>query len=94
MLRVCQPVPEDRRVRSRRRAGLQLADGDDPARRSSPARSCSGIGGKDIADRIIDRYDLEGGGAEAVKDIFSPAGGTERETIRFIGNGSCSWWRC
>jgi uncharacterized BrkB/YihY/UPF0761 family membrane protein len=35
------------------------------------------LGGEDVADRIIDRYDLEGGGAEAVKDIFSPAGGTQ-----------------
>jgi uncharacterized BrkB/YihY/UPF0761 family membrane protein len=34
------------------------------------------IGGKDIADRIIDRYDLTGGGAEAVRNVFSPAGGT------------------
>jgi membrane protein len=34
-------------------------------------------GGKDAADRIIDRYDLTGGGAEAVKDAFSPAAGTE-----------------
>ena len=31
---------------------------------------------KDTADRIIDRYELTGGGAEAVKEIFSPAGGT------------------
>ena len=34
------------------------------------------IGGQDIADRIIDRYELTGGGAEAVRDVFSPAGGT------------------
>ena len=34
------------------------------------------LGGKGTADRIIDRYDLTGGGAEAVKDIFSPASGT------------------
>jgi uncharacterized BrkB/YihY/UPF0761 family membrane protein len=34
------------------------------------------IGGKDAADRIIDRYDLTGGGAEAVKDVFSPTNGT------------------
>ena len=34
------------------------------------------IGGKDVADRIIDRYDLTGGGAEAVRDIFSPPAGT------------------
>ena len=34
------------------------------------------LGGKDTADRIIDRYDLSGGGAEAVKDIFAPASGT------------------
>jgi uncharacterized BrkB/YihY/UPF0761 family membrane protein len=34
------------------------------------------IGGKDIADRIIERYDLTGGGAEAVRNVFSPAGGT------------------
>jgi membrane protein len=35
--------------------------------------------GKDAADRIIDRYDLTGGGAEAVKDAFSPAAGTETD---------------
>src|SRR3954449_747416 len=35
----------------------------------------SDLGGKDTANRIIDRYGLTGGGAEAVKDIFSsPAG--------------------
>ena len=34
------------------------------------------LGGKDTAERIIDRYELTGGGAEAVKDIFSPASGT------------------
>jgi membrane protein len=36
----------------------------------------SQLGGKDTADRIIERYDLSGGGAEAVKDLFSPASGT------------------
>ena len=36
----------------------------------------SQLGGKSTADRIIDRYDLSGGGAEAVKDLFSPASGT------------------
>src|SRR5689334_4669370 len=36
----------------------------------------SHLGGKDTAERIIDRYDLSGGGAEAVKDLFSPAAGT------------------
>src|SRR6058998_3064387 len=34
------------------------------------------LGGKDTADRIIDRYDLTGGGAEAVRDIFAPPSGT------------------
>ena len=34
------------------------------------------LGGKGTADRIIDRYELTGGGAEAVRDIFSPASGT------------------
>jgi len=34
------------------------------------------LGGKGTADRIIERYDLSGGGAEAVKDLFSPASGT------------------
>jgi uncharacterized BrkB/YihY/UPF0761 family membrane protein len=29
------------------------------------------LGGKDTAERIIERYDLTGGGAEAVRDIFS-----------------------
>ena len=37
----------------------------------------SELGGKGTAERIIDRYDLTGGGAEAVKDVFSPASGTE-----------------
>jgi uncharacterized BrkB/YihY/UPF0761 family membrane protein len=37
----------------------------------------SGVGGKDPAERIIERYDLTGGGAEAVKDAFSPPAGTE-----------------
>jgi uncharacterized BrkB/YihY/UPF0761 family membrane protein len=37
----------------------------------------SQLGGKDTAERIIDRYELTGGGAEAVQDIFSPASGTE-----------------
>ena len=36
----------------------------------------SQLGGRDTAQRIIERYDLTGGGAEAVKDIFSPASGT------------------
>jgi membrane protein len=36
----------------------------------------SQLGGKGTAERIIDRYELTGGGAEAVKDIFSPASGT------------------
>jgi uncharacterized BrkB/YihY/UPF0761 family membrane protein len=36
----------------------------------------SELGGKGTAERIIDRYDLTGGGAEAVNDVFSPASGT------------------
>ena len=36
----------------------------------------SELGGKGTADRIIDRYDLTGGGAEAVSDVFAPASGT------------------
>ena len=36
----------------------------------------SRLGGRDTADRIIERYDLTGGGAEAVRDIFAPAYGT------------------
>ena len=35
----------------------------------------SHIGGRDTADRIIDRYELTGEGAEAVRRVFSPAGG-------------------
>jgi uncharacterized BrkB/YihY/UPF0761 family membrane protein len=34
------------------------------------------LGGKTTADRIIQRYELSGGGAEAVRDLFSPASGT------------------
>jgi uncharacterized BrkB/YihY/UPF0761 family membrane protein len=36
----------------------------------------SQLGGKGTAERIIERYDLTGGGAEAVNDIFAPASGT------------------
>ncbi len=36
----------------------------------------SELGGKGTAERIIDRYDLTGGGAEAVQDVFAPASGT------------------
>jgi uncharacterized BrkB/YihY/UPF0761 family membrane protein len=35
----------------------------------------SKLGGKSTADRIIDRYELTGGGAEAVRDVFAPASG-------------------
>jgi uncharacterized BrkB/YihY/UPF0761 family membrane protein len=35
----------------------------------------SRAGGKDAADRIIDRYGLTGGGAEAVEAMFAPATG-------------------
>jgi uncharacterized BrkB/YihY/UPF0761 family membrane protein len=45
----------------------------------------SRLGGKGAADRIIDRYDLSGGGAEAVKDIFSPASGTTT-SVGIIGS--------
>ena len=42
------------------------------------------LGGKGTADRIIERYDLSGGGAEAVKDIFAPASGTST-SVGIIG---------
>ena len=37
--------------------------------------AASELGGKGTAEHIIERYDLTGGGAEAVKDIFAPASG-------------------
>ena len=42
------------------------------------------FGGKGTAERIIDRYELTGGGAEAVNDIFSPPSGTST-SIGIIG---------
>jgi uncharacterized BrkB/YihY/UPF0761 family membrane protein len=36
----------------------------------------SQLGGKGTAERIIERYELTGGGAEAVKDIFAPPEGS------------------
>src|SRR3954451_11723327 len=42
------------------------------------------LGAKDVAERIIERYDLSGGGAEAVRDVFSPAGGT-RTSVSITG---------
>jgi uncharacterized BrkB/YihY/UPF0761 family membrane protein len=44
----------------------------------------SQLGGKGTAERIIERYDLTGGGAEAVKDIFAPPGGSST-SIGIIG---------
>ncbi|MDP9133809.1 MAG: YihY/virulence factor BrkB family protein [Actinomycetota bacterium] len=44
----------------------------------------SDLGGKGTADRIIDRYDLTGGGAEAVRDIFSTPAGTDT-TLGIVG---------
>ncbi|HWM10709.1 MAG TPA: hypothetical protein VNO82_15250 [Solirubrobacteraceae bacterium] len=37
----------------------------------------SQLGGKSTADRIIERYELTGGGAAAVQDIFAPPSGME-----------------
>ena len=42
------------------------------------------LGGRSTADRLIDRYELTGGGAEAVTDIFSPPSGAET-SIGVIG---------
>ena len=36
----------------------------------------SQLGGKGAAERIIERYELTGGGAEAVEDVFAPPSGT------------------
>ena len=45
----------------------------------------SQLGGKGTADRIIDRYDLTGGGAEAVKDVFAPPEGSST-SIGILGS--------
>jgi uncharacterized BrkB/YihY/UPF0761 family membrane protein len=34
------------------------------------------LGGKGTADRIIDRYELTGGGAQAIRDVFAPPSGS------------------
>ena len=44
----------------------------------------SQLGGKGTAERIIDRYELTGGGAEAVRDVFSPPSGTST-SLSIIG---------
>jgi uncharacterized BrkB/YihY/UPF0761 family membrane protein len=44
----------------------------------------SKVGGKDTADRIIDRYELTGGGAEAVEAMFAPAAG-DSTSIGLLG---------
>ena len=41
-----------------------------------PNTVASQLGRKGTADRIIERYDLSGGGAEAVRDIFAPPAGS------------------
>ena len=41
-------------------------------------------GSKTTADRIIDRYELTGGGAEAVQDVFSPPSGVST-SIGIVG---------
>jgi membrane protein len=42
------------------------------------------LGGRGTAERIIDRYELTGGGAEAVRDIFSPPAGADT-SIGLVG---------
>src|SRR3954463_2752791 len=44
----------------------------------------SELGGKSTSDHIIERYELTGGGAEAVKDVFSPPTGTST-SVGIIG---------
>ena len=44
----------------------------------------SSLGGKETAERIIDRYELTGGGAEAVTDVFAPPGGSDT-TLGILG---------
>ena len=44
----------------------------------------SQLGGRGSADRIINRYELTGGGAEAVRDIFAPPSGSST-SIGIIG---------
>ena len=44
----------------------------------------SQLGGKGTAERIIERYELTGGGAEAVNDVFAPPTGTS-VSIGIIG---------
>jgi uncharacterized BrkB/YihY/UPF0761 family membrane protein len=43
------------------------------------------IGGKDAAQRLIDRYGLTGGGAEAVRDVLAPPSGTATDISVFGG---------
>ncbi len=50
------------------------------------------LGGKGTAERIIDRYELTGGGAEAVRDVFAPPSGTST-SLGILGSCS-SWSRC
>ena len=50
----------------------------------------SELGGKGTAERIIDRYDLTGGGAEAVQDIFAPPAGTSTSLGHRRRSCSCS----
>ena len=42
------------------------------------------LGGKNTADRLIDRYELTGGGAEAVRDVFAPPSGSST-TLGLVG---------
>jgi uncharacterized BrkB/YihY/UPF0761 family membrane protein len=46
--------------------------------------AASELGGKGTAQRIIERYELSGGGAQAVEDIFSPPSGTST-TLGLVG---------
>ena len=44
----------------------------------------SKLGGKSTADRIVDRYELTGGGADAVRAMFAPAEGSST-SLGFLG---------
>jgi uncharacterized BrkB/YihY/UPF0761 family membrane protein len=42
------------------------------------------LGGKNVSERLIDRYDLSGSAAESVERLFSPTGGAET-SIGLVG---------
>jgi membrane protein len=79
----CQPVSEGGGIRRSIALASSALTATIPLAIITSAVS-SQLGGTDTADRIIERYELTGGGAKAVRDVFASPSGTST-SVGIIG---------